>query len=411
MPEVTSVVRASDPTPLLPIMAFPAASEAAVVAAAEQVCDWPGTIELARLHNVLGLLAQRLVAVRPASVPESVIEDLVTERRLMNRWTVLRGGQLLALAEALEDEGIPMLSVKGPALSQDLYGDPSLRAFGDLDIVVRRADVDDARRVLLANGFRDALRFNDRIIGRARWESEISLVGIRGEPEVDLHWQLMVGSSPRTIQTDRLLTGARDLPLLGGSVRAPGAADQLLLSVLHSARHRWQTLELRLAVAVQVDRVTAGEWPAICATARELGCLRRLVVGVAHACRPFAVPVPGELHRLLRADRVAPGYAAHLDGVAARPAEAARGAAFAADFSDLVWDGLSEDDLADTVRHLLARALLPSREDWAAMAVPEPLAVLYPVLRPARLARKYAAAVFAPTGHITPGRRVRRTFR
>ena len=137
----------------------------------------------------------------------------------------------------------------------------------------------------------------------------------------------------------------------------------------------------------------------------------RLVVGVAHACRPFAVPVPGELHRLLRADRVAPGYAAHLDGVAARPAEAARGAAFAADFSDLVWDGLSEDDLADTVRHLLARALLPSREDWAAMAVPEPLAVLYPVLRPARLARKYAAAVFAPTGHITPGRRVRRTFR
>ena len=135
--EAPPKVRPAAPTPLLPSIAWPLSSEAEVEASAAQVRDWPAFIELARRENLLGLLAAGLIASRPACVPEDVIDELIRLRRLMNRLAVLRSGELLGIVEALESEGIPVLPIKGPALAQDLYGDPGLRAYVDLDLVVR----------------------------------------------------------------------------------------------------------------------------------------------------------------------------------------------------------------------------------------------------------------------------------
>lgn len=351
--------------------------------------DWSGLIEQAGHEGLLGLLAARLTEARPSGVPQEAMAELERLRRLSAQRALRMTGQLVRILEMFEQHGIEALPVKGPVLAQDLYGDPTVRMSCDLDILVRPGDAAAARRLLLANGFEDEGRYNERFLRRGGGrEGEVHLRRRDGEPMVDLHWRLTVGRSAREITADRLLAAARTIRVLDREVRAPGDADQLLLTALHGSRHEWRPLELRLAVAVQVARLPDGAWPELCGTARELGCLRRVLVGVAHACRPFPVAVPAEVLRGLAHDQVAPGYARYLRGAAGgggggrrRPLD---------HLATLWWRVRSEDRGRDALDHLVRRSLLPGPEDWDAVPLPERLEWLYWPLRPARLLAKYA---------------------
>ena len=384
-----------------------------MAAAATLVDDWPGLLESARLEKVLPLVAARLTKEAPAGVPDDILERLAVARRASNHAALQRSGQVLRIVDLLAGAGITALPIKGPALAQDLYGDPGLRSSFDLDFVVRPEDAAAARETLLRNGFEDVGRFSERILRRGPWsENEVCLIGRSGSPVVDLHWRLGVGYSTQGVDTERLLAGARPLSLLGRDVLALSPADQLLVGALHGARHQWTQLELRLATALQVRRLPAEAWPRVCATARECGCLRRLIVGVVHACRPFSVPVPAEVGRLVREDGLAETYLATLR----REARQALRQRPAGRFAEKNWAvvpspflrALSEDSLIDAFEHLLARGLLPGPEDWDAVDLPPRLEALYWVLRPPRLAGKYAAlAVVQAAGRMRSGFRTR----
>lgn len=49
--------------------------------------------------------------------------------------------------------GIPVIVLKGPATGLTAYGDPSLRAFGDIDLLVSKPDLIRARDFLFATGY------------------------------------------------------------------------------------------------------------------------------------------------------------------------------------------------------------------------------------------------------------------
>jgi len=375
----------------LPLLVWPLVGPSALAAAVARVDDWPRLIEQAGREGLLGLLAARLTEARPPGVPQEAMAELARLRRLSAQRNLRMTGQLVRILEVFERHGIEALPVKGPLLAQDLYGDPTVRMSCDLDILVRPRDAAAARRVLLDNGFEDVGSYNERLLRLGAREGEVHLRRRDGQPMVDLHWRLTVGHSAREMSADRLLAAARPIRVLGRAVRAPGAADQLLLTALHASRHEWRPLELRLAVAVQVGRLPKAAWPELCDCARELGCLRRVLVGVAHACRPFPVAVPAEVLRGLARDPIAPGYARYLrevtgDADAGRPGPRDH-------LATLWWRVRSEDRGRDAVDHLVMRGLRPGPGDWDAVRLPERLEWLYWPVRPTRLLAKYACAV------------------
>jgi hypothetical protein len=319
----------------------------------------------------------------------------------LKRWRALSAqralrmtGQLVRIVDLLEGNGIEVIPLKGPLLAQDLYGDATMRTSADLDLLVRPGDAAAARSLLLAVGFDDAVPYNERLLRRGtRSEGQMRLQRRGGELLVELHWRCTVAFSTHAITAERLFAGARTVDLLGRPVRAPGPVDQVLLLALHGSRHDWCPLELRLAVAVLVARLPADAWPGLCATARELGCLRRLLVGVVHACRPFGVSVPHEVGRLVARDRVAPAYTRHLRAVAGAQGSHAIAGSTATCLAVLWWSVRAEDHLVDTLGHLLARSFLPGPEDWQVVHLPQRLDWLYWGIRPVRLAAKYGSRV------------------
>ena len=101
--------------------------------------DWLALLLLAQRHRCLGFVFDKLCdsEVLSASV-KSRFKPLRLE--IMRQNGVLMVGLKKVIA-SLSSAGIRVIPLKGPILSQQLYGDPGARLSGDIDLLVHQDQV------------------------------------------------------------------------------------------------------------------------------------------------------------------------------------------------------------------------------------------------------------------------------
>lgn len=153
--------------------------------------DWGRLAELARREGVSAFLFWRVgqgtggVSFRE-DVPPGVIDELREDLYTTVARTALAEVQLAVVLGALTRARIPVVVVKGAALGA-YYPDPGLRPYGDIDIMVRREQLDLAEQALLALGYRGIASKDwwlDRFHHLPPMASEGSAL------LVELHWRL-----------------------------------------------------------------------------------------------------------------------------------------------------------------------------------------------------------------------------
>lgn len=137
---------------------------------------------------------------------------------------------LLWLAGELDELGIEIRVLKGSAVAHLDYPDPSLRQFGDLDVLVRSGDLDRVVRLLEHAGLRR--RFPEPRPGFAAryWKS----VSLRGDIEVDVHRTLADGPIGPRLPVDDLWAEPEIFRVAGRDFSALAAEHRLLHSCLHA---------------------------------------------------------------------------------------------------------------------------------------------------------------------------------
>ena len=340
------------------------------------------------LHGMIGHL-RRALADAGDDAPPGVVEAVDSAYRVNARRALRQTALLLKLVADLRAQGIGAMPFKGPAWAEWLYGDVAMRSWNDLDVLVRRRDALVVRDAVLARGFVDYNElFEPRTLVEAdRGEGQLHFLDDRRKVILDVHWQVGVGQGADALDGDVLLDRAAPRSLLGQPVTGPSDADMLLILCVHGARHRWDTVEQLLGLAAFVRRVEPVAWPGLVAAAGAAGCRRRVTVAVAHVCRVFGLHEPAEVRRALDADPVGRWLLAGLrpEDLDLRPDGTLRHRR-----SSILWETATEDTTAACVRHAAARVLRPGPEDWESVTLPEGAAWLYYLVRPARLAGKWA---------------------
>ncbi|WP_431686939.1 nucleotidyltransferase domain-containing protein [Hahella sp. NBU794] len=115
--------------------------------------DWEYFLQQLRWHRVTPLVWRKLNAAGE-SVPDGVrkkIRQMVREARLRN---LKHYAELERIGGLLQTSGLPFICLKGPALSERLYQDASLRECRDLDILAPREHVALIGRLLTEGGYR-----------------------------------------------------------------------------------------------------------------------------------------------------------------------------------------------------------------------------------------------------------------
>lgn len=159
-----------------------------------------------------------------------------------------RIGVLIAIAKALEKEKIWFLNLKGPLLSQRIYGDPTYRSFRDFDILVQPEDVDRTIQTLQNNGYLST--------GFA-WpedckKKEITLHFINQvemvHPETgimfEVHWKLFSTRIAPQKTIDRLLRENIETVEFGGQTLNRFSLEfELFYLIVHGGNHAWFRLK------------------------------------------------------------------------------------------------------------------------------------------------------------------------
>lgn len=247
------------------------------------------------------LLHHQLETAAPNDTPAPVLAEL-RGRMVANAWrnrSLTR--ELLAVLAALRSRGILALPYKGPALAAMAYGSVAARQFVDLDILVPRERIADARAALLARGYRDGpTGMDSRIPITKRSHYQHTMVRDADRVRVELHWAF----APRYFRFGLNLEELAVEPSLLGhaTIAAIAPPDLLLLLCVHGGRHLWTRLGWICDLAELVRARTDAPWPVALGRATELGTRRMLLVGLALARDLLDVDLPEVFAAALASD-------------------------------------------------------------------------------------------------------------
>src|SRR5262245_6191323 len=167
--------------------------------------DWDYLFVFARRHAVLQLLYFQLQQCAADLIPSDQLQRLQRYFQENSARNVLLTAELCRLIQLFEVSGIEAVPYKGSVLALFAYGSVALRRFVDIDLVVRREDVNAAIDLLLTDGyeFSRPLTSSQREV-LLRTQHNIQFRRDRRQSIVELHWEVASHLFASSVQSDDL---------------------------------------------------------------------------------------------------------------------------------------------------------------------------------------------------------------
>jgi len=340
---------------------------------------------LAEEHGVLGLLATRLRGIQETLVPRDIRQKLQERHRAQLLFTLGMTAELFRLLGRLADAGIGTLVVKGPVLSVQAYGDPGLRQYVDLDLLVRHGDVRHATEILTAAGYEPDVPLSAIDAGKIPGEYLFTRTGTK--MLVELHTEHTFRYFPRPLPLEKLFERQIRVAVDAHEVPALAAEDELVLICIHGAKHFWERLMWIADVAAMITRQTGLDWNRAMAAARATGAERMLHVGLWLAADILKAKLPEEVTAAVRVDAGAAKLGAKIKKWLPAAGYAMQGLAGRAAFRMRMRGGLIAGPA-----YLMRLTLSPTEEDWVEGEEEKRSWIVDGLKRPMRLLKKYSHA-------------------
>ena len=144
---------------------------------------------------------------------------------------------LLEVAGFFDERDLPFRVLKGSAVAHLDYADPGLRAFGDVDILVRSSDFDKALTILLRKGYKDMFA-EPRPGFTGRFGKSATLRSPNGH-ELDLHRTFVLGPYGLTVDFESLWSEQETFAVGGRPLSAISAEARVLNACYHAVLGGW----------------------------------------------------------------------------------------------------------------------------------------------------------------------------
>ncbi|MCJ8278658.1 MAG: nucleotidyltransferase family protein [Rivularia sp. ALOHA_DT_140] len=261
----------------------------------EQETDWKQLIEIANVNKVIPLLYQNINSICPELVPKQVLIQLKQQFQFNATRNLFITSELIKLLNLFESYGIHAIPIKGVVLAVCAYGNVALRQFGDLDILVRQEDAIKARDLLVSEGYESTYNFTrEQEIARLKspYCKDNNYFHKHTKVNLDFHWQLLQKYLSFPLKHEELWQRHETIAVAGKTVRNLSPEDNLLFLCIHASRDRWNKLRLVSDVTQLIERYPDINWEWLIEKAKQLGCKRRLLLGLILAKNLLEAELP-----------------------------------------------------------------------------------------------------------------------
>lgn len=345
--------------------------------------DWVKVTRLAVRNGVAPLLYKSLLSTFPEAVPQDVLIQLKEYNLLNLQSNLYLTNELVAILNFFAENEIQTIPYKGPILTESIYGNLGLRHFSDLDIIVHKHDVKNAKEVLLSQGYKltwPKIQLSEKQ-ETSHIQEKYNYQFIREDDEiiVELHWTVTPNYFSFPQDTVWLWQRLEHVTLLSTSVLTFAPEDYLLILCVHGSNHCWIRLTWICDINELIQKYPSLNWDQLIDESNTQGCERMFLLGLLLAHELFETDLPDVIWESLKN----------------QPEVKSLGRQVISKFLSNSWIGSgffeiprfhlkARDNLYDRWRYCL-HLLGPSSKDWAFITLPESLEFLYYLIRPLRL--------------------------
>jgi hypothetical protein len=194
--------------------------------------EWGRLMAVVKHERITGLLVRSILDGALPATPEQAEEAEIAHRASMATALALEA-LLVGTAAMLDEAGIDHRVLKGTGVAHLDYPDPALRSFGDVDLLVRSSQFDDAVEALRDTGHRR--KFPEPRPGFDRRFGKGSCLVSPSGYEIDLHRSLAMGPYGMRIRLDELWCRSSTFELAGRRFHALGPEERFIHACFHAA--------------------------------------------------------------------------------------------------------------------------------------------------------------------------------
>lgn len=249
-----------------------------------EVLDWDYLVSKLHPHRLTMLFLHHLRG-HEARVPPEVLRELQLLGEQILHWNLFLLAELQGVTNLLCEEGVRVLSYKGPAIAYSAYNSLALRRFGDLDFLISPRDLSRVSVLLQSAGFHIALPQTalTPLLQRQkrRIAYELPFVSKNGFVVLDVHWRVTAPFESFPLDFEELWKRRAPVKAIAG-IEAPCREDLIVALCFHGLKHIWQELEWIscLLGLLQRAREEPLDWRHIEGAVKSCGCERVLLLGL-----------------------------------------------------------------------------------------------------------------------------------
>ncbi|MBT3296669.1 MAG: nucleotidyltransferase family protein [Verrucomicrobia bacterium] len=346
------------------------------------VNDWEAFLLLTRDHHLVPLIYKCLSHQNVSGVPSEIIAELRTLYLRIAALNMRLTHQLATIQQVMREAQIPCWSVKGPALAVQAFGSPSLRQYGDLDLIIPATHMLRAHALLTEMEFQlIELPQGTDLEVYARTLQEWSYVSRNNHTVLDIHPVVVSHIVTTPAMTLDLLNQTVEISIDERlTIHAPDPGSMLLIVCMNGACEMWKKLSDVVDVKALLTSHADADWGGLLEQATKWGQRRSLLIGVALAESLLALELPPPFHTALAKDAKARTLSSEaatrlLSGTSTRE-DVTRERLF----------GLrTRESIRDRARYLLRQCCVPSAIELNMVHLPYWLRGGYYLMRPFRL--------------------------
>jgi hypothetical protein len=343
--------------------------------------DWEYLSAAASQHGLKPLLAYHLQEIAADLAPESVLETLRTDNQHNTEFSFWLTGELVRVANGMQEAGIFCVPFKGPTLALLAYRDLGLRPFTDLDFYVRRADFARTKVLLRDLGFSMVRKMNAaREAAFLRFDYALAFANEQ-DVLLDIHWRFAPAYASLRLPSDEIDRRIESVSIAGRALSTFSPEDLLVILACHGFTHGWEKLIWICDLATLIEERADLDWDYVLRQAERSGVLSIVLLGFA-----LAEKLGGSLTEQVR------------EAVRKKEISDTANEIFEQIFEPAISHAPSltlqlrmRQHLRDRVRSLAHLVFTP--RDYDCMFASLPLPVLYYLVRPVRMARTYGRKI------------------
>jgi len=294
---------------------YPAADDdARIRELIEQINDWDALLATSGTCRTTPALFDRLAA---KDVPQHILQKMQRAAMANAVRNAILSQHLTKALNALKDADIPAITYKGPALASEAYDNPSLRMYDDLDIMVHKEDLKNAKQTLEKIGYSEILKLPEKLENsRFRPPRSYTLLHRDNTHNIDLSDRFTTNYLPFELPQNELWQHIRSVEIDGSRIQTLSLEHLILFLCVHGAKHLWHrpTWISDIAGLLQNSRNDI-DWNRTTQLAKKQDVLRILLIGISLASKEHNIPIPPQLEPLIEADNKVAGICRELQQI------------------------------------------------------------------------------------------------